>query len=364
MAARRRTNPINAAVNSFIVSQSQPYIGQIRNVNNQMTADANYADASNTALQSELAGIAQRLQGSSAGMLAGAAERAGGDSDSLNRNMDFLQNVFGQWMTNPEAMQRVGQSAGVVGHADNSGVAAELALRNASMQADSAMTSSTAGMRSNEWKLGQRDKARSARNVLLSQLSQIKAQGPLLRRQFQQEAFENKLKQAALDLQRKELDQQNAQFYASQDQARQMAMLNDVLDDGEENKSVKAPVISKYGLGLNADKWDKTIDDIRARWSGWYEQNGSKLGAARSYSKAYNMLRNTGLTRNHAAWIASTMWNRGGLKRSPVGAVNRMLRRSDISRKWRKKIIISIYGRRAWQNLTAGAVNPEQIAGR
>lgn len=304
--------------NSYVTSASAPFGSQIGTDNNQFKGDLAYSNKAEGALQSTLKGIGNDQNAVNTGMLGQAAAAYGQDQAQQAANNHFLRGVFGNWGVNINP--GLAASSGLLNSQQLNGstaLATQLGLDRANMGRDVGFMRSSGALANREWQNNQGTAHSNAVRALHAQIAAINAQKPYIKRQMQQEAFDNWLKQQSLGV-----SQQNANSAS----ASSLAGLQNA--DAKNPNSTKSGQYAGYGI---SQKYDQIIQNYHAHWLGqskWKDNSFTdalsavagfgvnKFNAAKMVADwspgtfqgkdprvSYDMLHNQGLDKNQALFI-------------------------------------------------------------
>jgi len=198
---RRRpaVNPLQATVDSTIAGQIKPYQGAIGQAGTLFAGDAAYANQASHNLGAGVGNIMNQVQATGGQQLAQAANANSAGGTNVQRNLDFLHSVFGDLSPGAhDALLRGTALQDAQRQQGNVGLSNQLGLAQASSQNHLAGLSSAGRLANQEWLNRQRTQSSAYRNALGQQIAGIRATGPSLLHQYQQENFLNSLRAGEL----------------------------------------------------------------------------------------------------------------------------------------------------------------------
>jgi hypothetical protein len=335
-----KVNPLDAQVNSAIAAQTQPYMLQLGQSNQQYGADIGQSNTAGKALQGELGGIQKSLQGDSANLLALAAQRSAGNDSQLAQNRAYLQSILGNFMGD--------QSHQGIGAATNAGDVQNAYLQGLNSLSRGAQMGSMRGasaMATNEH-LGELQTARqAAAKQIMNQISAIRAQAPLLRRQFGQENEQMNLARQELGLKKQAMENDFTNATLDRTAARD-ALLADARQKQIDAKT-KANLADKTTAGTVYNNLWKRIEikDGQGHGTGQF----TTVPPKHQFQDSMAALINNGLSPDAAVYYAAKWTNgeKGIWQKGPAGiagAVN-ALRNYGVSESVVKRVVNNVYAR-------------------
>lgn len=207
-----KVNPLDAAVTGAIDGQVKPFEQANVERGTQYTRDIADTDAVQNALQQNLVGITKTLATANNDALGLAAQRGTASGDRMASNMNFLQSVLGNYVGDGGVgLQGAAQHEGVQVAADAAGNTRSVYDAGQASNGNLAQQRGALTMAHGE-RAGQLLQARLAdQRALQNEIARVRAQAPMLKRQFGREDEELRIAQNDLALRRQQVtDQRNA----------------------------------------------------------------------------------------------------------------------------------------------------------
>lgn len=249
---RAAVNPLDAAVNSAIGAQVQPYTAMDKSRLAQYNKDVADTNAVQETLQQRLAGIQSGLQSANADALGLAAQRGTASADQMQRNMDFLRQTLGNYTSDQGAIAGGVQPASVASGSDAAGNAVGVGLAAGASGNQLAAQRGASVLAGGERSAQLLNARKQDQLAIQREIARIRSQAPLLKRQFGRENAEMSLARQELGLSKQQLSEQKRQFDASQDYQ------YDALDAGTKADKIKNETKkSDYGYGIPASLDEK-----------------------------------------------------------------------------------------------------------
>lgn len=267
-AVKPPVNPLDAAVGSAITSQVKPYEGMEADRVTQYNHDLADQRAVQDEVQQQLLGIHRTLATANNDALGLAAAR-GTDTSAMQRNQNFLRDVLGNYVGDGGAgMQtaiEMGQSR--MG-ADAAGNAAQIGLAGRASEGHLSTLRAAENMAHGERAAALLAKRQADQHAIENEIARIRAQAPLLRRQFGREDEEMRIAKQDLALRRQQAADQRASNQAQVDlgyyqtDAQAAASLAGSKADAAKEAAANASRYATIVPGLNK-KYDDAIEAVR-----------------------------------------------------------------------------------------------------
>lgn len=345
---RAAVNPLDQAVNSAITSQVSPYEQANANRLTQYEHDTADNKAAGDLLQQNLKGILNTQATANNDALGLAAQRGTASADRMASNMSFLQSVLGNYVGDGGVgLQGASQHAGVQVAADNAGNtrsvydAGRAAEGNLSQQRGAQVMQQ--GERSQQLLAKRMEDQRAIQN----EIARIRAQAPLLKRQFGREDEEMRIARQDLALRRQG---QNASIQQAKDQldlgyyqtdaGTAAALEGAKVDAGKDAGRYGYGINKKFDDRLAAIQDDVSPPKVRDPATGEVVENPNHRWRA-----TIDRLRNEGLTPGQSLLLA-TKWLKGRLSihgdKSP-SVIYKLLKSGELGNKFSDAVAKQVF---------------------
>lgn len=255
-AAPPKVNPIDAAVTSQLAGQSKPYEGMLADRQKQYDADRTDQIGIGDQIQSQLLGIQKTLATANNDALGLAAQRGTASADQMQRNMDFLSSVLGNYVTDDgSGLRNAASQQGVVATADAAGNAA--GVRTLGVGSNNQLAAQRGAQ---EMAVGERAKALldariADQRAIQNEIARIKATAPALRYKMQQDAADRVRADKELGLSQAQVNEQVRSNKAQENLGYYQTNVG-AASDASKGAAANA---GRYGFGI-----DKKYDDAIA----------------------------------------------------------------------------------------------------
>lgn len=251
---RAAVNPLDAAVNSAIGAQVQPYTAMDKSRLAQYNKDAADTSAVQETLQQRLAGIQSGLQSANADALGLAAQRGTASADQMQRNMDFLKQTLGNYTSDAGAIVNGVQPAVVASGADAAGNAAGVGFAGSASANQLAAQRGASVLAGGERSAQLLNARKQDQLAIQREIARIRSQAPLLKRQFGRENAELSMVRQELGLKKQTFAEQQRQFDLSQTEASRQfdeSLGADRASQAEKDAAAKNKnLVKKWGVSV------------------------------------------------------------------------------------------------------------------